>query len=93
MEVILQDINNYDNLLNKKGVVNASNDLASFLEKQSWTKSIIRKYETKTIKSRPRDLLIDKFLNGQKKANKDIRTAEIAFAVSMRVLRYGKIVG
>lgn len=30
MEVILQDIANYDNLLNKKSVVNASSDLIAF---------------------------------------------------------------
>lgn len=86
MEVILQDINNYDNLLNKKGVVNASNDLASFLENNPELNQLLENMKQKLSNQDHWDLLIDKFLNGQKKANKDIRTAEIALVQFSQIM-------
>lgn len=86
MEVILQDINNYDNLLNKKVVVNASNDLASFLENNPELNQLLENMKQKVSNQDHWDLLIDKFLNGQKKANKDIRTAEIALVQFSQIM-------
>ena len=86
MEVILQDINNYDNLLNKKGVVNASNDLLTFLENNPEINKVLGNMKQNLSNQDHWDLLIDKFLNGQNRANRDIRTAEIALVQFSQIM-------
>lgn len=86
MEVILQDINNYDTLLNKKGVVNASNDLLTLLENNPELNQLLGNMKQNLSNQDHWDLLIDKFLNGQNRANRDIRTAEIALVQFSQIM-------
>ena len=86
MEVISQDIMNYDSLLNKKNVSNNSSDLISFLENHPELNKLIGDIKRSSSNQDHWDLLIDKFLNGQKKANKDIRTAEIALVQFSQIM-------
>ena len=78
MEVIIQDIANYDNLLNKKNVVNASSDLIAFLESNPALNKLLGDMNKSLSNQDHWDLLIDKFINGQKQKGRTTRTAEIA---------------
>ena len=78
IEVILQDIVNYDNLLNKKNVVNGSSDLIAFLESNPALNKLLGDMNKSLSNQDHWDLLIDKFINGQKQKGRAIRTAEIA---------------
>ena len=78
MEVIIQDISNYDNLLNKKNVVNASSDLIAFLESNPALNKLLGDMNKSLSNQDHWDLLIDKFINGQKQKGRATRTAEIA---------------
>lgn len=78
IEVILQDIANYDNLLNKKSVVNASSDLIAFLENNPALNKLLGDMNKSLSNQDHWDLLIDKFINGQKQKGRATRTAEIA---------------
>ena len=86
MEVIIQDILNYDNLLNKKNVVSASPDLISFLESNPALNKLLGDMNKSLSNQDHWDLLIDKFLNGQIRAKKDTRTAEIALVQFSQIM-------
>ena len=65
---------------------NNSSDLISFLENHPELNKLIGDIKRSSSNQDHWDLLIDKFLNGQKKAKKDIRTAEIALVQFSQIM-------